>query len=376
MAIDPDRTIILERPPQLHFGTGTIARVGAFAAARSVGRTLVIAAPVVCDRVAEMALPGDVAIFDQVVTEPDMTMLAAARAFADDYQPDLIVGFGGGSAIDLAKLVAVLLGSATPIEAIVGSGRAPLRRVALAQVPTTAGTGSEAAPRALLTDDTTGAKLAIESVHMMADIAVVDPQLAVTLPPLVTAETGIDALAHCVEAYTNVRAHPAVDLYAREGIALIGRYLPRAVAQGDDLEARAGMALAALYGGYCLGPVNTAGGHAVAYPLSTRHGVGHGRANAIIFPHMLAYNAPATRERTGEIARLLGFDAGDADAICAAASAFCAGLGIAMRLTAHNIGAEHVDAMAAEAVGIRRLLDNNPRPITEQDIAAIYRAAL
>jgi len=375
-AIDPDRMIVLERPPQLHFGTGAIARVGAFAAARSVARTLVIAAPVVRDRVADMALPGDVAIFDQVVSEPDLAMLAAARAFADDYQPDLIVGFGGGSVMDLAKLVAVLLGQATQIEAIVGSGRASPRRVALAQVPTTAGTGSEAAPRALLTDDRTGTKLAIESVHMMADIAVVDPQLAVTLPPLVTAETGIDALAHCVEAFTNVRAHPAVDLYARQGIGLIGRYLRRAVEDGDDLEARAGMALAALYGGYCLGPVNTAGGHAVAYPLSTQHGIGHGRANAIIFPHMLAYNAPATRERTGEIARLLGFGAGDGEAIRAAASAFCADLGIAMRLAAHDIRAEHVDAMAAEAAGIRRLLDNNPRPIAEQDIAAIYRAAL
>lgn len=374
--IDPDRMIVLERPPQLHFGSGAIARVGAFAAARSVARTLVIAAPVIRDRVAEMVLPGDVAIFDQVASEPGLALLAAARAFADDYQPGLIVGFGGGSVMDLAKLVAVLLGRETPVEAIVGAGKAPPRRVALAQVPTTAGTGSEAGPRALLTDDATGAKLAIESGHMMADLAAIDPQLAVTVPPLVTAETGIDALAHCVEAFTNVRAHPAIDLYAREGIGLIGRYLRRAVERGDDLEARAGMALAALYGGYCLGPVNTAGGHAVAYPLSTQHGIGHGRANAIIFPHLLAYNAPVTDERTREIVRLLGLGEARGEQVCAAASGFCADLGIAMRLSAHGIGAGHVDAMAAEAAGIRRLLDNNPRPMTERDIAAIYHAAL
>lgn len=375
-AIDPDRTIVLERPPQLHFGTGTIARIGAFAAARVVSRTLVIAAPVIRDRVAEMALPGDIAIFDQVVNEPDLALLAEARAFANDYQPELIVGFGGGSVMDLAKLVAVLLGRPTQVETIVGAGKAPPRRVALAQVPTTAGTGSEAGPRALLTDDATGAKLAIESGHMMADLAVIDPQLAVTVPPLVTAETGIDALAHCVEAFTNVRAHPAIDLYAREGIGLIGRYLRRAVEHGDDLEARAGMALAALYGGYCLGPVNTAGGHAVAYPLSTQHGIGHGRANAIMFPHMLAYNAPVVRERTREIVALLGLGEAEGEAICAGASAFCADLGIAMRLAAHGIGADHVDAMAAEAATIRRLLDNNPRPMSERDIAAIYHAAL
>lgn len=374
--IDPDRMIVLERPPQLHFGSGAIARVGAFAAARSVARTLVIAAPVIRDRVAEMVLPGDVAIFDQVASEPGLALLAAARAFADDYQPGLIVGFGGGSVMDLAKLVAVLLGRETPVEAIVGAGKAPPRRVALAQVPTTAGTGSEAGPRALLTDDATGAKLAIESGHMMADLAAIDPQLAVTVPPLVTAETGIDALAHCVEAFTNVRAHPAIDLYAREGIGLIGRYLRRAVERGDDLEARAGMALAALYGGYCLGPVNTAGGHAVAYPLSTQHGIGHGRANAIIFPHLLAYNAPVTDERTREIVRLLGLGEARGEQVCAAASGFCADLGIAMRLSAHGIGAGHVDAMAAEAASIRRLLDNNPRPMTERDIAAIYHAAL
>lgn len=375
-AIEPDRMIVLERPQQLHFGTGAIARVGAFAAARSITRTLVIAAPVVRDRVADMALPGDVAIFDQVDSEPGLALLAAARAFADDYRPELIVGFGGGSVMDLAKLVAVLSGRETPVGAIVGAGKAPPRSVALAQVPTTAGTGSEAGPRALLTDDATGAKLAIESGHMMADIAAIDPQLAVTVPPLITAETGIDALAHCVEAYTNVRAHPAIDLYAREGIGLIGRYLRRAVEHGDDLEARAGMALAALYGGYCLGPVNTAGGHAVAYPLSTQHGIGHGRANAIIFPHLLAYNAPVTGERTREIVRLLGLGEATGEGVCAATSAFCADLGIAMRLTEHGIEAGHIDAMAAEAAGIRRLLDNNPRPMTERDIAAIYRAAL
>lgn len=375
-AIDPDRTIVLERPQQLHFGTGTIARIGAFAAARSVRRTLVIAAPVIRNRVGEMALPGDVAIFDQVETEPGLAMLAMARQFADDYRPDLVVGFGGGSVMDLAKLVAVLLGTTAAVETIVGAGKAAPRRVALAQVPTTAGTGSEAGPRALLTDDATGAKLAIESGHMMADIAAIDPQLAVTVPPLVTAETGIDALAHCVEAFTNLRAHPMVDLYAREGIGLIGRYLQRAVERGDDLEARAGMALAALYGGYCLGPVNTAGGHAVAYPLSTQHGIGHGRANAIIFPHLLAYNAPVVGERTAEVVRLLGLGKVAGDAVCRAASGFCADLGITMRLAAHGVRAEHVPAMATEAAGIRRLLDNNPRPMNRDDIADIYRAAL
>lgn len=374
--LDPNRALVLERPLELHFGSGRIDHVGAFATKRGVQRTLVIAAPVNRDRVAAMALPGKVSIFDEVVDEPDLAMLALARGRADSLAPDLIVGFGGGSAMDLAKLVAVLTGHDLPVEAIIGSGRAPRRQVALAQVPTTAGTGSEAGPRALVTDVSTGAKLAAESPHMMADLAVIDPELAITVPPAVTAETGIDALAHCVEAFTNVRAHPMVDLYAREGMRLIGRYLRRAVEHGADVEARAGLALAALYGGYCLGPVNTAGGHALAYPLSTQHGLPHGRANAIIFPHVLAHNAASVPDRTLEVGRLLGFSCDAAADVRAAALRFCADLGIAMRLSDHGIDAGHIDAMVIEAVSIRRLLDNNPSPLTQVEIADIYRAAL
>jgi len=374
--LDPDRMITIERPARLHFGNGTIARVGEFAVARDVRRTLVITAPFFRERAGEMGLPGEVRLFDGVVDEPDTHLLATARAIADDFRPDLVVGAGGGSAMDLAKLVAVLIGSPLAIGEVVGVGKVPQRKVALAQLPTTAGTGSEAGPRALVSDAATGAKLAVESPEMMADLAVIDPRLAVSVPAELTAETGIDALAHCVEAFTNVRAHPAIDLYAREGIRLIGRYLPRAVRDGGDLEARGGTALAALYGGYCLGPVNTAGGHAVAYPLSTRHGIPHGRANAIIFPHVLAWNAPAVAGRTREVAHLLGLGAIGDNAVFAAASAFCGDLGIAMRLSAHGIGAGDIEPMAREASGIRRLLDNNPRPLGEPEIAEIYRAAL
>lgn len=377
MVIDPLRGILLEQPRTIHFGADSVGQVGRIAAEHAIRRSLLIAAPANRDRVAELGLSGEVALFDRVDREPDLSMLAAVRQLAAAFDPQLVVGFGGGSAMDLAKLAAVLAGHTMPVEAVVGVGKAPRRRVMLVQVPTTAGTGSEAGARALITDEANGTKLAVESPHMIADMAVIDPRLAITVPPDITAETGIDALAHCVEAFTNVRAHPAIDLYAREGIRLIGCYLHRAVARGDDLEARAGMALAALYGGFCLGPVNTAGGHAVAYPLSTQHGLGHGRANAIIFPHMLAYNAPATSERTGEIARLLGLgQRADDAAIGPAAAGFCTALGIPMRLGAHGIGPEHVAAMAAEAAGIHRLLDNNPRPITGADIAGIYHAAM
>ena len=158
-------------------------------------------------------------------------------------------------------------------------------------MPTTSGTGSEAGTRALVTDPATQNKLAVQSKHMLADLAVVDPDLTMTVPPAVTAATGVDAMAHCAEAFTSRKAHPTIDLYALEGIRLVGRFLPRAVADGSDREARAGLSLASLYGGFCLGPVNTTAGHAVAYPLGTRHGIAHGLACALIFPHTLAFNA-------------------------------------------------------------------------------------
>ena len=128
---------------------------------------------------------------------------------------------------------------------------------------------------------------------MLADFAVVDPELTLSVPRAITVATGVDALAHCVEAFTSRKAHRAIDLYALEGARLIGASLPRASADGSDREARAGMALASFYGGLCLGPVNTTAGHAVAYPLGTRHHIPHGVANAVIFSHVLAFNAPA-----------------------------------------------------------------------------------
>ncbi len=162
---------------------------------------------------------------------------------------------------------------------------------------------------------------------MLADLAVVDPGLTMTVPPKVTAATGVDAMAHCVEAYTSRRAHPVIDLYAAEGFRLVGHHLPRAVRDGTDAEARAALALASLYGGFCLGPVNTAGGHALAYPLGSRWKVPHGAANALIFPHVLAFNAPAVPEKTAAVVRALGGpDTAEPAAVFETAYRFCADL--------------------------------------------------
>ncbi len=368
--------IEIQRPTILEFGNGTIVAAARFAERIGARRPLVISDPFNARRADLLALPGAVKVFGEVKPEPDLPNLEKAVAMAKDVKPDLVVGFGGGSAMDLAKLVAVMCRGDVPFADIVGPEKVAGRSVALMQIPTTSGTGSEAGTRALVTDPVSQNKQAVQSRFMLADIAIVDPDLTMTVPKEVTAATGVDALAHCVEAYTSRKAHPAIDLYALEGARLVGRYLKRAVADGDDREARAGLALASLYGGYCLGPVNTTAGHAVAYPLGTRHHVAHGLACALIFPHTLAFNMPAVEAKTVAVLGALGLpERTDPQLAFDATYAFCKDLGIEMRLSALGVPSNDLGVMADEAHAIRRLLDNNPRDLGRDAILTMYEAA-
>ncbi len=369
--------ITIVRPQIIEFGVGVAGRLGKWASDQGFRRTLVVSDAFNASRVELLGLPGEVTIFPEVRPEPDTHNLERLLDVANAVNADLVVGFGGGSAMDLAKLAAVLAGSSQSLREVVGPNKvASRRRVGLAQVPTTSGTGSEAGIRALVTDPETQAKLAVESIHMLADIAVIDPGLTFTVPAATTAATGVDAMAHCVEAFTNRKAHPLIDLYAIEGVRLVGRFLARAVADGSDAEARAGLSLASLYGGFCLGPVNTAGGHALAYPLGTRWHVAHGAANALIFPHVLAFNTPAAPEKTEAVVSALGLAAAPSQAaVFEQAHGFCHSLGIEMRLSGLGVPRDDLPTMAGDAFAIRRLLDNNPRDLSQADILSIYEAA-
>ncbi|MCJ2087655.1 iron-containing alcohol dehydrogenase [Methylobacterium sp. E-005] len=368
--------IDLVRPQEIAFGAGTLSRAARFLAECGYRRPLVVADAFNAGRVDLLGLSGEIAVFGTVKPEPDLPNLDSVLALADEVRPDCVIGFGGGSAMDLAKLAAVLPGSGQTLRDVVGPEKVLGRRIGLVQVPTTAGTGSEAGTRSLVTDPEAQAKLAVQSRHMLADLAVIDPDLTMTVPAAVTAATGVDAMAHCVEAFTSRKAHPTIDLYALEGTRLVGRYLPRAVADGSDREARAGLALASLYGGFCLGPVNTTAGHAVAYPLGTRHHVTHGLACAAIFPHTLAFNAPAVPEKTALVLQALGAPASaDEATVREHATRFCADLGVELRLSRIGVPEDDLDAMAGEAHAIRRLLDNNPRDMSRADILTLYRAA-
>ncbi len=368
--------ITIQRPVIIEFGAGTVSLAGRWAAGNNFSRILIVADPFNASRIDLLELSGEVTVFGEVRPEPDVPNLEAVLALAQQVKPDLVIGFGGGSAMDIAKLVAALSGGGQKIHDVVGLEKIDQKGAALLQIPTTSGTGSEAGTRALVTDPSTQNKLAVQSLYMLADAVILDPALTHTVPSAVTAATGVDALAHCVEAFTSKKSHPLIDMYALEGIKLVGRFLARAVADGSDTEARAGLSLASLYGGFCLGPVNTTAGHAIAYPLGTRHHIAHGAANALIFPHTLAFNAPIVSEKTAAVLAALGAEnVSGEDDVFAAAYRYCESLGCEMKLSALKVPRDDLAIMASEAHAIRRLLDNNPRDISQDQILALYERA-
>ena len=299
--------------------------------------------------------------------------LNAARQFG----ADSVVGVGGGSVLDVAKLVAALVESEQQVEDLFGIGFVKQRGKWFACMPTTAGTGSEVSPNAILLDERDNMKKGIVSPHLMADAAYIDPKLTWSVPAKITAETGMDALTHCLEAYTNKFAHPVVDVYALQGIRLIAANLLRAVKNGNDIEAREALALGSMYGGLCLGPVNTAAVHALSYPLGSEFHLSHGLSNAILLPAVMRFNICANPKKYAEVAIACGVAPGATDEETALKGVeFIAQLskdcGIPTTITELGIPTSAVDGMAKAAMGVQRLLKNNPREVTEEDARGIY----
>lgn len=234
-------------------------------------------------------------------------------------------------------------------------------------------------PNAILLDERDHLKKGIVSPFLIADAAYVDPKLTWTVPAKVTADTGMDALTHCIEAYTNKFAHPSVDIYALQGIRLIAAHLERAVKDGKDVEAREALAFGSLYGGLCLGPVNTAAVHALSYPLGGEFHIPHGLSNAILLPSVMKFNMTANVKRHAEVAVALGCQPGKDDEETARRGVdfiyrLAAAVGIPDKLTALRIPQTAVDGMAKAAMQVQRLLKNNPREVTEQDAINIYNS--
>jgi alcohol dehydrogenase class IV len=317
---------------------------------------------------------------DSVDREPTVSLFRAVLERSKTAMPDCIVGLGGGSALDTAKLVAGFLRSEQALEAAFGSGLLSSRDTGLICLPTTAGTGSEVSPNAILMDEEQHMKRGIVSPFLVPDATYIDPLLMVSMPPNVTAYTGLDALAHCIEAHTNKFAHPVVDLYAIEGVRLAALHLLDAIARPDDIEARESMALAGFYGGLCLGPVNTAAVHAFAYPLAGEFKLPHGLAVALLLPAVFEFNIPASPERHAAIALALGVPRVGSNVDIAFRGAkrlrrFVEECGVEMTQAAFGMTESAIRRMSANAVTIGRLLKNNPREVTVEDAARIYRHA-
>jgi alcohol dehydrogenase class IV len=314
-------------------------------------------------------------IDDAIHSEPTLAMFEAALARARAFGPDTVAGLGGGSALDVSKLVAALLDGRQAVHEVIGIGLLRGRAARLICLPTTSGTGSEVSPNSILLDEAEGLKKGVISPFLVPDAAVIDPLLTVTMPPAVTAATGIDALAHCIEAFANRFAHPLVDTYAIEGIRRVGRFLERAVRDGGDLEAREEMAVASMYGGLCLGPVNTAAAHALAYPLGSEFHVGHGVSIAVLLPHVLEFNLGAAPERYAAIGEAFCGRA-EGNALVQRTRELSAACGIPSSLSKLGITEKDIERMAEGALKITRLLKNNLREVTLEDAKSVYFAAL
>lgn len=323
-----------------------------------------------------------VAIYDQVLADPPESVVLAAAEQAQSVQADLIIGFGGGSSMDVAKLVALLAHpqNKQTLPDIYGVGNAKGQRLPLIQVPTTAGTGSEVTPIAIVTTGAT-TKMGVVSPLLLPDLALLDADLTLGLPPVVTAATGIDAMVHAIEAYTSaLKKNPLSDLLAREALRLLAANLDEAVHNGSNREARQTMLLGACLAGQAFANAPVAAVHALAYPLGGNFHIPHGLSNALVLPHVLRFNLVAARPHYRELAPLVLGDALDAGRCAAeqlieAFEQMSARVGLPTRLRDAGVPEEMLPQLAKEAMQQQRLLVNNPREVTEADALAIYRAA-
>jgi alcohol dehydrogenase class IV len=366
--------------PKLIAGPGSATRLGELL---PLGRCLFVTdATVRSLGLADAALASlpDAVVFDAVEQDPSLETLMAAVAAGEGCAS--VVGFGGGSPMDVAKLAAYLLGSGDELETIWGVGKATGARRPLALVPTTAGTGSEATPISVITVGGS-LKLAVNSAPLTADFALLDAELTLGLPRHVTAATGLDAAVHAIEAYTSARLkNPVSDALAREALRLIDANLLRVCEVPGDVDARSAMLLGAHLAGVAFANAPVAGVHALAYPLGGHFHVPHGLSNSLMLPHVLCHNMHAAMALYAELGTLLvpGTAAYGQQAQAAAFVGQMVELsrasGLPQRLGDVGVEAGHLDLLAAEAMKQDRLLVNNPCPITEADARRLYEAAL
>lgn len=323
----------------------------------------------------------EVHVFSEVQADPSEAIVLAGVAMAQMFHVELIIGLGGGSSLDVAKLIAVLAPGHQELAQLYGIGNVHGQRLPLVQLPTTAGTGSEVTPIAIVTTGAT-TKMGVVAPQLYADLAILDASLTLGLPSAVTAATGIDAMVHAIEAYTSrLQKNPLSDMLATQALSLLSGNLIRACHDGQNLAARQAMLLGAMLAGQAFANAPVAAVHALAYPIGGLFHVPHGLSNALVLPHVLRFNVSHAAPLYAELAAILrpgvtGSDEARAHALIDAMQEIADATGIARTLREVGIAASDLDRLADEAMLQTRLLGNNPRLVTRGDARAIYAAAL
>ena len=389
----PDTVFPFRAPPSQFFGPGAVERIGEEAQRLGVRRALVISDPGVAGagiagRVRDLLAGAGIAtgLYDQVELEPSVASVERAFAAVQAGAPDggaydALVGVGGGSAMDTAKGVSLRSANPGPLQQYFGVELVPARGLPMILVPTTAGTGSEVTPNAIFDDPGRKLKAGIVSLKLLAETAIVDPDLTIGVPPAVTAAAGLDALTHALESYVAVKATPHTDLYALEATRLIGANLRAAVARGTDRAARYGQMLGSFFAGIAITNAGTGLCHAMAYPLGSAYHVPHGLANALLLPAVLEYNLPADLPKFARLAEALGEPVAGlslrsaAERAAQAVRALAQDVGLPSGLREVGVPESALEGFADGALSAARLIDNNPRRPTPEAVLALYRAS-
>jgi len=320
-------------------------------------------------------------VYDEISQEPGLKMADKGTKLAVKFGADCVIGVGGGSAMDVAKAIGILLTNGGKAEDYLGLGKIKKAGVPKIMVPTTAGTGAEVTFTAVFINEKTGSKGGMNGDPLYPEAALLDPELTLSLPPSVTAATGIDAFTHALEAYVSTQAHAISDMYALEAIGLISDNLPKAYAHGDNMEARSNMLLASLLAGKALATAGVGLVHAMAYPLGGMYHTPHGLANAVLLPYVVDYNIIGNPEKFADIAEIMGYDTGSFPPVEAGRTAVEAvyalncDVGIPDNLAALGVERDRIPEMAKIALTVTRPVENNPRKPTLDDVVAIYEAA-
>lgn len=380
--------MVFQTTPSMIIERGASTRLATHV--RALGGTSVLVvtdAGVIAARLLDAVLAGfegtgiAVTVFSQVQADPPESVILAAVEAAKACGADCVLGLGGGSSLDAAKLAALLARSGESLTEIYGINQTKGPRLPLILVPTTAGTGSEVTSVSVVTTGA-GEKNVVYSPMLLPDVAVLDAELTLGLPTHVTAATGIDAMVHAIEAYTSrTRKNPISDGLATAALALLGANLPKVLANGQDLPARSAMLQGSLMAGMAFVNASVAAIHALAYPLGARFHIPHGHANALVMAPVIRFNLANAQRQYAELAAYLlpgehfVDEASAAEAFVQAIEGLVKNSGLEQRLSNLNVDEDSLQVMASEVVvGIRRLIDSNPRDMNEQDVEAIYRS--